>query len=65
MITEKDRRHADLMAGFFSQLGMAFVAGGFLQLAFGATSQAAAAGIIFMICLVLHGVAHVVVEGSS
>ena len=33
MISEKDKRHADLLAAFFSQLGMAFVAGGMLQLA--------------------------------
>lgn len=65
MTTEKDRRHADLMAQFFSQLGMAFVAGGFLQLAFGEHSQGAASGIIFMIGLALHGVAHVVIERSS
>ena len=65
MITEKDRRHADLVAAFLSQLGMAFVAGGFLQLAFGEGSHAAPAGIIFMIGFALHETSHIVVERSS
>lgn len=30
MVSEKDRRHADLMAGFFSNLGVAYVAGAVL-----------------------------------
>ena len=66
MTSEKNRRHADLMAAFFSQLGMAFVAGGFLQLALSVgDSRSAAAGLIFMIGFALHGVAHTIVERSS
>ena len=56
---EKDRRHADLMAGFFSQLGVAFVAGGFLQIILIDDLGSASSSVLFMVGLALHGIAHI------
>jgi hypothetical protein len=52
------------MAGFFSQLGVAFAAGGFLQIMLIEDASAAASAVLFMIGLALHGVAHILVERS-
>ncbi len=61
---EKDRRHADLMAGFFSQLGVAFVAGSVLQLILIDEAPHAASSTLLMIGFALHGIAHILVERS-
>jgi len=47
-VSEKDKKHAELMAGFFSQLGVAFVAGAFLQIVFVSGGSPAAASTLFM-----------------
>ncbi len=64
MISEKDRKHAELMAAFFSQLGVAFVAGAFLQIILGSGDSGAAASTLFMVGLALHGIAHILIERS-
>lgn len=61
---DKDRRHAELMAGFFSQLGVAFVAGAFLQIFLVRDGSSAAASTLFMAGLALHGIAHILIERS-
>jgi hypothetical protein len=66
MVRERDRRHADLLAGFLSPLGLAFVAGAFLQLSFAESgSHAAVSATIFLVGFALHGVAHMVIARSS
>lgn len=64
MVSDKDRRHADLMAAFFSQLGVAFIAGGVLQLMLLVDRPPSATAMLFMIGLGLHGIAHILVERS-
>ncbi|MBL8548885.1 MAG: hypothetical protein JNJ73_02790 [Hyphomonadaceae bacterium] len=59
---DADRKHADLAAGFLSQLGVAFVAGAFLQLVLTDLDKPASAALLFMTGLLLHGVSHITIE---
>ncbi|HYD88258.1 MAG TPA: hypothetical protein VEA80_12330 [Vitreimonas sp.] len=62
MITEKDRRHAELSAGFFSQLAVALVAGAFLQMFLPELGSPAGVAAMLMTGLFVYGVSHVIVD---
>jgi hypothetical protein len=64
MISDKDKRHADLMAGFCSNLGVAYVAGAALQLILPGPTEPAATGTLFMAGLLIYGAGHIVIERS-
>jgi hypothetical protein len=62
VITERDRKHAELSAGFFSQLAVALVAGAFLQMLLPEFGSPAGVAAMLMTGLFVYGVAHVILD---
>jgi hypothetical protein len=60
--SDKDRRHADLMAAFLSNLAVAYIAGAVLQIILPVLAEPSATATMFMVGLLLYGVSHIVVE---
>jgi hypothetical protein len=61
-VSDKDRRHADLMAGFCSNLGVAYIAGAALQLILPTTAEPGATASLLLTGLYFYGAAHIVIE---
>ena len=64
MTTDAGRRHANLLANFFSQLAVAFVAGAFLQVLLPETLHSARTATLLMTGFALLGTSHIVIEGA-
>jgi len=59
MPTERDRKHAELLAGFLSNLAVASIAGAMLQIILFEAPRAAASMALLLIGVLVYGVAHV------
>jgi hypothetical protein len=62
MVTEKDKRHAELSAAFFGQLAVAFVAGAFFQVFLPEWASPGRIAFMLMTGLFLYGVSHIILE---
>ena len=62
--SEKDKRHADLLATFVSNLAVAFVAGAFLQALLPDLQEPARTAMLLVTGFALLGVSHIVIERS-
>lgn len=62
MTSERDRKHAELAAGFLSQLAVAFVAGAFFQLFLPEWALPGRIAFMFLTGLFLYGVAHAILD---
>jgi len=62
VITERDRKHAELSASFFSQLAVALVAGAFLQIFLPELGSPSAVAAMLLTGFFLYGAAHIILD---
>ncbi|MGD9981347.1 MAG: hypothetical protein AB7H66_17095 [Hyphomonadaceae bacterium] len=62
MITERDRRHAELPAGFFSQIAVALIAGVFIQIFLPEFGSSSSVAVMLVTGIFFYGAAHVILD---